>query len=102
MLILNSVIILVPALFALFIHNYICHGKVTPVRKLFFFVLYGIVIGVLLYGSVWLQGIRGIDILQKTLSYKITVTIFGCVLSFCLVFVVCLVVEPVQIGICHF
>ena len=32
--------------------------------------------------------------LTLTFIHKITVTIFGCVLSFCLVFVVCLVVEP--------
>lgn len=93
MLILNSAMVLVPTLFALFVHNYICHGKVSPARKLFFFLLYGVVIGVLMYAIVWLWGSCGVDILQKTLSQKITVTIFGCVLAFGLVFVVCLAVE---------
>ncbi|MFG6367358.1 MAG: ABC transporter permease [Lachnospiraceae bacterium] len=93
MLILNSAMVLVPTLFALFVHNYICHGRVPPVRKLFFFLLYEVAIGILMYGILWMQGIRGMDILQKPLSQKITVTIFGCVLSFCIVFVVCLAAE---------
>ena len=93
MLILNSAMVLVPALFALFVHNYICHGKVPPARKLFFFLLYGVVIGVLMYAIIWLWGSRGMDILHKTLSQKITVTIFGCVLAFCLVFIACITLE---------
>ena len=93
MYILNSAIILIPTLFALFVHNYICHGKLTFLRKLSFFFLYGVIIGALMYGIAWMRGIKGTGIAHMTISHKIEFTLLGCVMSFCIAFAVCLAVE---------
>ena len=93
MYILNTAIILIPTLFALFVHNYICHGKLTFLRKLSFFFLYGVIIGALMYGIAWMRGIKGTGIAHMTISHKIEFTLLGCVMSFCIAFAVCLAVE---------
>ena len=90
---LNSAIILIFLLFALFVHNYICHGKLTFLRKLSFFFLYGVIIGALMYGIAWMRGIKGTGIAHMTISHKIEFTLLGCVMSFCIAFAVCLAVE---------
>lgn len=93
MYILNSAIILIPILFALYVHIYICHGKLSLLRRLSFLGIYTVIIGVLMYGIAWMRGIKGDGIAHMTLSHKIEFTILGCVMSFCLAIAVCLVFE---------
>lgn len=93
MYILNSAIMLIPILFALFVHNYICHGKLSFFRRLSFFCIYGVIVSVLMYGIAWMRGIKGDGIAHMTLSHKIEFTILGCVMSFCLALAVCIVAE---------
>ena len=91
--IVNSVIILVPTLFALFVHNYICHSKLSIIRKAAFFVIYVIIIGALMYAAAWVRGIKGIGITYMTTSHKIEFTILGCVMAFFIAMAVCLIAE---------
>ena len=91
--IVNSVIILIPTLFALFVHNYICHSKLSIIRKAAFFVIYVIIIGALMYAAAWVRGIKGIGITYMTTSHKIEFTILGCVMAFFIAMAVCLIAE---------
>lgn len=93
MYILNGAIMIIPILFALFVHNYICHGKLSFFRKFSFFCVYGVIVSVLMYGIAWMRGIKGDGIAHMTLSHKIEFTILGCIMSFCLALAVCLVAE---------
>lgn len=93
MYLINSAIMLAPTVFAMFVHNYICHGKLSFFRKLSFFLVYGVIISGLMYGIAWMRNIKGTGIFHMTISHKIEFTIFGCVMSFGLVFAVCLVFE---------
>lgn len=91
--IVNSLIMLIPTVFALFIHNYICHGKLSIIRKAIFFCIYGIIIGTLMYLIAWMRGIKGDGISHMTISHKIEFTILGCVMAFCIALAVCLIAE---------
>lgn len=93
MYILNSAIMLVPILFALSMHNYICHGRLPLHRKTAFLCIYGVVVGAFMYGIAWARGIRGDGIVHMTLTHKIEFTILGCVMSFFLALAVCLIAE---------
>lgn len=93
MYILNSAIMLVPILFALFTHNYLCHGRLPLHRKTAFLCIYGVVVGAFMYGIARARGIRGDGIVHMTLTHKIEFTILGCVMSFCLALAVCLIAE---------
>ncbi len=93
MYILNSAIMLIPILFALCVHIYICHGNLSVLRKLSFLGIYTVIISILMYAIAWMRGIKGDGIAHMTLSHKIEFTILGCVMSFCLVLIVCLVFE---------
>ncbi len=99
MYILNGAIILIPILFALYVHIYICHGKLSLLRKLSFFGIYTVIVGALMYGIAWMRGIKGDGIAHMTLSHKIEFTILGCVMSFCLALAVCLVFEN-NVSVC--
>lgn len=91
--IVNSVILLIPTVFALFIHNYICHGKLSIIRKATFFFIYAIMIGTIMYLIAWMRGIKGDGISYMTISHKIEFTLLGCVMAFCIALAVCLVAE---------
>lgn len=91
--ILNSLIMVIPTIFALFVHNYFCHGKLSIIRKVSFFLIYGIIIGTIMYGTAWMRGIRGDGIAHMTLSHKVEFTLLGCVMAFCLALGMCLIAE---------
>ncbi len=93
MYLINSAIMLVPTVFALFVHNYICHGKLSFLRKLSFFLIYGVMVSGLMYAIAWMRNIKGTGIFHMTVSHRIEFTLLGCVMSFCLAFAVCLAFE---------
>lgn len=89
-----GMIMMIPALFALFLHNYICHGRIGIRRKIIFAVIYILLTSLLMNGVAWLRGIRGIGIAHMTPAHKIEFTILGCVMDFFLALMVCLIAEP--------
>ena len=93
MYILNSAIVLVPILFALSVHNYICHGRLPFRRKTSFFCIYSVIAGAFMFGFVRAGGIGEDGIAHMALTHKIKFTILGCVMSFCLALAVCLIAE---------
>lgn len=91
--IVYGVIMLIPTLFALFIHNYICHGKLSAAKKTLVFLVYNVLINLLMPAIAWTRNIKGIGIAHMTTTHKIEFTILGCVMSFCLSIALCLVTE---------
>lgn len=83
MFLLNGIMMIVPAIVALFIHNYISHGKITTIKKAILFLAYLFVIAVMQYGLLWIRGIKGKGIFYITLSHKIELTLIGCIFAFC-------------------
>lgn len=83
MYLLNGIMLIVPAIVALLIHNYISHGKISAVKKTALFLIYLIVIGAMQYGLLWVRGIKGDGIFHITLSHKIELTLIGCIFAFC-------------------
>ena len=68
--IVYGVIMLIPTLFALFIHNYICHGKLSAAKKILFFFVYNILINFLMLAIAWIRNIKGIGIAYMTTDRK--------------------------------
>ena len=93
MFILNAVIMIFPTIVALIMHNYFCHGKLSVMKKLFLFFLYGIIISFSMYGIAWMRGIKGVGIAHMTLSHKIEFTILGCVMSVVIALAMCILIE---------
>lgn len=89
-----GMMMLIPALFALFIHNYICHKRTGIRRKSVLAVIYIFLTFLLMNGAAWLRGIRGLGIAYMTLTHKIEFTILGCVMDFFVSLAVCLFAEP--------
>ena len=93
MYMLNSLIMIIPIIMGLFMHNYFCHGKLTVIKKTGLFFLYGIMVSFTMYGIAWARGIKGDGIAHMTLSHKVEFTILGCVMSFCMALGVCVCIE---------
>lgn len=92
-ILVNSLMMIIPTIFALFVHNYICHGKLSVVRKLSFFFVYGVILSAIMYGAAWCRGIKGEGIMYMTISHKIEFALLGCVLAFGVALVTCLFCE---------
>ena len=92
--IIYCIIMLIPTLFALLMHNYLCHGKMSFIRKIIFFFIYSVLINVIMLSAAWLRNIRGIGIAHMTITHKMEFTILGCVMSFVLALGICLIAEP--------
>lgn len=84
MYLLNGIMLIVPAIVALTIHNYIANGKITAVKKTALFLMYLVVIGAMQYGLLWVRGIKGYGIFYITVSHKIELMLIGCIFAFCL------------------
>lgn len=95
MYLLNGIMMIVPAIVALTIHNYISNGKVAAAKKVAFFLLYLVVIGAMQYGLLWMRGIKGNGIFHITLSHKIELTLIGCIFAFCAAILVALLMKHV-------
>lgn len=91
--VLNLVMLLVPPLFALVIHNYLRHGEMSGKRKAFFYIVYFIIINLSTFIVSYIRGIKGLHFEDMTFSYKIKYIGFGGMLGFIVPFIVCLVAE---------
>lgn len=82
MYLLNVMMLIVPAVFALSMHNYVSHGVMAIVKKAALFVVYLSVIGAVQYGLLWIRGIKGSGIFYITQSHKIELMLIGCIFAF--------------------
>lgn len=90
---LNSLIMIIPALTGLFMHNYFCHGRLSVVKKTVLFFVYGILMSVSMSAAAWTRGIKGMGIAHMTLPHRIEFTILGCAMSFGFALGLCLLTE---------
>lgn len=82
-----------PPVFALGVHVYLRHGEVSGRKRLAFFGFYFVLMNLITFGVSWIRGVKGLDLTNMTMSYKIKYLGLGIVLGFIVPFVVCLVVE---------
>lgn len=87
----NSLIMLMPTLTAVFLHNYFCHGRLSFLKKICFFAVYSILISALMTAAAWARGIG--EIARMTLPHRIEFTILGCILAFAVALAVCIATE---------
>ncbi|MCD8037976.1 MAG: ABC transporter permease [Lachnospiraceae bacterium] len=92
-LLLNCAMLLVPPIFALFLHNYFCHGKMSSAKKFVYFIVDGGVTDILMYVLLWVRNIRGNGILRITVSHKLELMLIGCVFAFFVALCSALIVE---------
>lgn len=84
---------IVPAVFALLIHNYLRHGEMTNKRKLIFLLVYFFLLNGIILGIAWLRGVKGLNFEGMTLSYKLKYGILGMIFGFIVPFPMCLLTE---------
>ena len=94
-IILSIVMFIVPAVFAVVIHNYLRHGELTAKRKLVLFIEYSILINFITFGVSYLRGVKGLYFQDMTLSYRLKYLGLGGVLGFVMPFIVCLLTEDI-------
>lgn len=93
MYILDIGILLIPALSAVFLHDYFCHGKLTISVKFVLLLVYAVITGTIMYAAAWCRGIKGTDMVYMTLARRTELTVTGCVLAFAVALAVCIVTE---------
>lgn len=84
---------IMPAVFALIIHNYLRHGEMTNKRKLIFLFVYFLLLNGITLGVAWIRGVKGLTFEGMTLSYKIKYGAMGMILGFIVPFPMCLLTE---------
>lgn len=90
---INILMIFMPPLFALIIHDYLRHGDLSTKRKLVLGLAYLVLINMISIGISWIRGIRGLHFENMTMSFRLKYTGLGCVLGFMVPFLVCLLTE---------
>ena len=90
---LNSLIMIIPTLTGLFMHNYFCHGRMSALRRTGLLFVYGVLVSCSMSVIARTRGIKGIGIAYMTLSHKIEFTLLGCVMSFGMALGLCIVIE---------
>lgn len=93
MWLLSVAMIIVPALFALIIHNYLRHGDLSTKRKVIFFFVYLVLINVITLLICRIRGMDKIYFFDTTFSFQLKYFGLGGVLGFIVPFLVCLVTE---------
>lgn len=93
MLCLSLVMLFIPPLFALVIHNYLRHGDMSTKRKLIFGLVYLFLINAISLGTSWIRGVHGLRFEDMTMSFRLKYLGLGCVLGFIVPFFVCLLTE---------
>ncbi len=92
-ILLSIIMIVIPPMFALIIHNYLRHGEMSGRRKLVFYILYAVVLHICCIATSYIRGIHGVDFTNMTTSYRLKYIGLGMVLSFFIPFPVCLLTE---------
>lgn len=87
-------VMIVPALFALFIHNYICHGRLTLRKKIILSGVYIVLAGILLNGFFLIRKIIGTENVSMGFFQSVELMIVGCIVAFWEALGICIVVEP--------
>ena len=91
----NIFMFIIPAVFALVIHNYLRHGELEARKKLVDFAIYFVLINIVTFMFSFVRGVKEINFAEMTLTYRIKYIGLGCVLAFVLPFPVCLMTEDV-------
>lgn len=90
---INLLMLFLPPIFALIIHNYLRHGEMTGKRKIIFLITYFFVLNVITFAISWLRGVKGLNFEGMTLTYKIKYTTLSMILGFIIPFPMCLLTE---------
>lgn len=90
---INLIMLLVPPLFALIIHNYLRHGELGGKRLLILFCIYLIVVNGCVLVISWMRGIRELRFDNMTFSYRLKYAGLGSVFGFVFPFIMCLITE---------
>ena len=85
--------LIVPAVFAILIHNYLRHGELNIRRKIAFYMLYFAVINIVTFGISYVRGVKYLNFGNMTSSYRMKYIGLGCILGFIMPFIVCLIFE---------
>lgn len=91
--VLSFTMFILPAAFALVIHNYLRHGTLSSKRKLFLLGIYFVLINAITLLASYMRGVRGLNFSDMTLSYRIKYLGLGMVIGFLIPFPVCLATE---------
>lgn len=83
----------IPPLVALVIHSYLRHGEMTGKRKVIFYAVYFVIINLLSLAISYLRGVKRIQFVDMTITYKIKYISAGVVCGFLIPFPVCLLAE---------
>lgn len=93
MLACSIAMLIVPAIFAWNVHNYLRHGELTGKRKAFFLVFYFVMLNAITLGISYVRGIHGLRFSDMTLSYRLKYLGMGCVMALAIPLPVCLLTE---------
>ncbi|MCM1184343.1 MAG: ABC transporter permease [Roseburia sp.] len=91
----GMIMLCVPPLFALTIHNYLRHGQLTGRRKALFYAVYFLLINLITMGVSCLRGVRGLRFADMTMTYKAKYTGLGIICGFVMPFPICLMAEDI-------
>jgi len=93
MYVINALMFILPALVAWSVHNYLTHGNMMGKRIINVFLLYLSILNIIVYCFSYIRGVRDINFINMTMSYKFKYIGLGCVLGIIVPFPICLVME---------
>lgn len=92
---LDVLMLFIPAIVSLTIHNYLRHGGLKTKKKVLLFFIYTILINLVTCSVSYLRGIKGFSFDDMTVSYRLKYLSFGCVQGFFIPFIICLFTEDI-------
>lgn len=93
--VIGIIMLSVPPLFALTIHNYLRHGQLNGRRKAVFYIVYFLLINLITMCISCLRGVRGFHIDNMTITYKAKYMGLGIICGFIMPFPICLIAEDI-------
>lgn len=84
---------ILPPTLALGVHVYLKHGDMPTKRRALFFLIYFVAMNLITFVVSWIRGVKGLDLVNMTMSYKLKYLGLGIVTGFVVPFLVCLFVE---------
>ena len=92
---ISILMLILPAVFSLGIHMCLRHGEVEPKKRAILFVVYLLMINLITYGVSFARGVKRLDFLNMTASYRLKYIGLGCVVGFVIPFFLCLLTEDI-------
>lgn len=87
------IMMIVPTLVALIIHNYLAHGELNKKRKIIFALVYFVSVNLIVFFVSYIRGVKELQFYNMTMSYKMKYFGLGVLVGFFIPFPLCLLVE---------